>query len=396
MMVAAFLDAGADAAAVVEAMSTPANVLPGCTEIEVSVADTLRGGLHAKNVRVLVQEEHRHRPPGELLEAASVCLQRLRISKQAGEFVMDALGALISAEAAVHGEPTEAVQLHETGSGDTLADVLGAAVALDDLGVFADTAVYTTPVAVGGGTFHFSHGAVSSPAPATLEILRAHGIPSVGGPVDTELATPTGVALLAALAPKHARFYPPMNAEHVGYGAGIRDFAEMPNVLRVVLGTPIDHGLASDEVWIIETNIDDATGETIGHAMQQVLKAGARDVVAIPVFAKKGRPGHILQALADAEDVERLCSALIVETGSIGVRILPAERRILHRESVPIALDIGGTTHSVSVKVARDNEGTIVRVKAEYEDICRVAELAALPFREVDALATRKAAEFLR
>lgn len=395
MMVAALLDAGADASALVKAMETPAGILPGCASIRVEVTDVHRHGIRAKHVAVAVQEEYDHRVPSDLLEAATTCLQHLRLSGTAGRFVLDSLNILITAEATVHGRIARDLELHETGSADTLADVIGAAVGLEDLGAFADTTVYATPVATGGGVADFSHGAVSCPAPATLEILRAHGLLVLGGPVQRELATPTGAALLAALSPAPAASYPPMKPTRVGYGAGTSEFAEMPNVLRLTFGQPVSAGLASDEVWVIETNIDDTTGETIGHAMEQLLKAGARDAIVIPMSTKKSRPGHILQVIADASNVENLSSAVIALTGSLGVRIRPSERRILVRQSTTVRVPLGDAFYEIRIKVARDTQGHVIRIKPEYDDVATAAELAGRSLREVQHAATRLAAQLL-
>jgi uncharacterized protein (TIGR00299 family) protein len=395
MMVAALLDSGADAASVVNAMRSPAGTLPGCEDIHVDVAEVDRRGIRATHVAVAVHEEYDHRAPSDLLEAAASCLQRLRLSDPANRFVFDSLNTLFSAEATVHGRTPQDLELHESGSADTLADVLGAAAGLEALGAFAGTALYATPVAAGGGVAHFSHGAVSCPTPATLEILRTHRLFFLGGPVECELATPTGAALLAALAPTPVTSYPPMKPTRVGYGAGSREFAEMPNVLRLTLGEPVTLRLASDEVWVIETNIDDATGETIGYAMQQLLKAGARDAIAIPMSTKKSRPGHILQVIADMSNVEHLSSMVIALTGSLGVRIRPSERRILLRESTTVQVPLGDAVHEIRIKVARDAEGHVVRIKPEYDDLAMAAELAGRPLREVEDAATRQAAELL-
>jgi uncharacterized protein (TIGR00299 family) protein len=395
MMVAALLDAGAGPAAVVAAMQTPAGILEGCSAINVAVEDTARAGLRAKKVHVEVTEQHIHRTPHDLVGAATACLQRISLSEQAKRFAFNSLDALISAEAAVHGSAPQDLVLHETGSADTLADVIGAAVALDDLNAFANTVVFATPVGTGAGSIHIGHGSVASPAPATLEILRASHLSMVGLPAEGELATPTGAALLAALNPIPTTSYPPMTPTRVGYGAGDRQPPGIPNVLRLVFGEPIGSHLASDEVWVIETNIDDAAGETIAYAMQEVLNAGARDIAAIPVLAKKARPGHILQVLADGADVERLSSILIDQTGSLGVRIHPCERRILRRDLSSIHISVGDTPHEIRVKVARDTSGRVIRVKPEHDDLVKVARIADRPLREVEAIANRTAAEVL-
>ena len=390
MVVGALLALGADALKVMEAMRIPGHCLQECKDLEIAVTDTTRRGIRAKRIEVKSDEEHIQRTGAELLEAAYKCLQMVQISERARRFALNSINTLISAEATAHGESIAEVVLHETASADTLADVIGSATALDDLELFADTAIYSTPVAVGGGMLQFSHGMVSSPAPATLEILRSRGLLTVGGPVEAELATPTGVSILSALGVESVRFYPPMRPIKVGYGAGTREFGEMPNVLRITLGEPCDFGLSSEQAYVIETNVDDVSGETIGYVMQKLLQEGARDVSTIATLAKKGRPGHLIKVMADRTSLERLCRILIDETGTLGVRIYPCERRVLARESVPVEVQIEGVTEVVQVKVAKDRQGQIVHIKPEYDDIKRLAEQTGKPLEEIAELVRRK------
>ncbi len=395
MMVGALLDLGANPTRVLEAMKTVKHFLRGCHDLEITITDTTRRGIQAKRVDVKVEEDVTRRTATELLDAASACLQKLRVSEDANRFALDSINALVSAEAVIHGQSQQEVHLHETASADTLADVMGAAMALDDLGILSDTNTYSTPVALGGGMFQFSHGIASSPAPATLEILRSKDFLAVGGPVEAELATPTGVALLTTLALESIRFYPPMTPTAVGYGAGAREFIEMPNVLRVTLGKPHGSGLMTDEVYVIDTNLDDSTGEVIGHAMHKLLQEGARDVAAIPMFTKKGRPGHLIEVIADRSSLERLCAILIEETGSLGVRIHPCERRILTRESILLEVTVNDVTKKVSVKLAKSTDGRIIRIKPEYDDVKRLADETGRSLREIEDLVKRKAAEVM-
>ena len=395
MIVGALLDLGANATKVIEAMSIPKHCLSGCKDIEIAVEDTVRRGTRAKRIDVKVEEEVPQRTAAELLEAASKCLQELQISEKAKRFALDSINTLVSAEAIAHGQSIQEVNLHETASADTLADVIGTAAALDDLGLFTDTTIYSTPVAVGGGLLQFSHGIVSSPAPATLEILRSRGFLTVGGPVEAELATPTGVSLLTNLALESVRFYPPMKPTKVGYGAGTKEFIEMPNILRITLGEPCDFGLSSEEVYVIETNLDDASGELIGYAMDKLLQEGARDVSAMPTLAKKGRPGHLIKIIVDSSSLERVCRILIEETGTLGVRIYACQRRILDRESLPVEVTVEDVREVVNVKVAKSTQGQIIQIKPEYDDIKRLADRMGKPLREIEELVKGKAAEIL-
>jgi len=395
MIVSALLDLGGNAVAVIEAMRTTGNCLPGCNNIEISMNDTSRGGIRARMLVINIEEEDAGRTGSELMKAATSCLQILKTSDKAKQFALDSINALLTAEAKVHGKSLQEVHLHETASADTLADVIGAAVALDDLGLFNDTTVYSTPVALGGGSFQISHGTVTSPAPATLEILRSKGFLTAGGPVESELSTPTGAAILTSLARHSVRYYPPIKPTRVGYGAGSKEFVETPNMLRVTLGEPIDSGLSIDEVYVLETNLDDATGELIGHAMDRMLQEGARDVTAIPLLTKKGRPGHTVQVIADSSNMERMCRIMIEETGTLGVRIHVCERRILPRELQPVEVVIDDISETVNVKISRSTQGQIIQVKPEYDDVKRLAARTGKPLREVEETVKRTAGKAL-
>lgn len=394
MIVGALLDLGADASKVVEAMRSVENHIREYKNIQVMVKDVTRGGFRAK--KVFVEAEGIKEMVGlGLINATTNCAEALELSQEAEQFASRSINTLVKAEAKIHGKSVNEIHLHETGKIDTPAEIVGAAVALDDLNFFRDTKVYSTPVAVGGGLFKFSHGTVSSPGPVTIEIIRSKGFPIIGGPIRSELGTPTGVSLLVNLAPEVTRFYPPMEPDSIGYGAGTKDFTEMPNVLRITSGKPFDYQLLRDEISVIETNLDDVTGEMVGRTMERLLQEGARDVSVIPISTKKNRPGQILKVLADRKDVERLSRILIEETGTLGVRVYACEKRILNRESIPIDIPIDNVKEVVNVKVSRDKEGEIVQIKPEYDDVKGVADKTGESFREIAELVTMKAREIL-
>jgi uncharacterized protein (TIGR00299 family) protein len=206
---------------------------------------------------------------------------------------------------------------------------------------------------VGGGTFKFSHGIVSSPAPATLFILQSKKFPFQGGPIETELATPTGVSILVNLVEEVTRFYPSMAPLKIGYGAGTKDYADMPAVLRITMGESLDNGFVKDGVAVLETNIDDATGEVLGYTLDKLLSEGAKDVCIIPMFTKKNRPGQIIKVIADQKDVEHLSQVLINETGTLGVRVYFCERHIINRELHEVDLFVMGNKETVRVKLQK-------------------------------------------
>jgi len=395
MLLGALIDLGAEAEKVVDAMESIKGYIEGCDRLEVTVHDVTRRKVQAKKVEVRVEEKIERRAGTELKNALLSCLEHLKFSREAHRFAVSSLEALIKAESKIHGETLERVHLHETGSADTLADIIGVTTALEDLKLFKNTKIYSTPVAVGGGLFKFSHGLASSPAPATLEILRTRNFAFVGGPIDAELTTPTGAALLVNLADEVVRYYPLMKPTVVGYGAGAGDFEEVPNVVRVTLGETYDSTFFMDEVCVLETNLDDVSGEVIGYTVNKMLKEGARDVCVIPMFTKKNRPGHILKVIADKEDVERLAKLLMEETGTLGVRIVPYSRFVLDRQIVLVEVKTGEICGKAAVKVARDRKGRILQIKPEYEDAKCIADKANKPLREILSLIKSRAVEIL-
>ncbi|MEM2319232.1 MAG: nickel pincer cofactor biosynthesis protein LarC [Candidatus Bathyarchaeia archaeon] len=394
MMLGALIDVGADVREVVDAMKSVEGYIEGCKNLKVTVKDVTRKGIRAKKVEV--EAEERHEIEGrKLIEAVENCVKSLKLSEEAEKFASDTIHTLLNAEAKIHGGGVENVHLHETASVDTPAEIVGVTVALENLDLF-NSEVYSSPVAVGGGLFKFSHGTFSSPAPATIEILRSKGFPIIGGPVEAELATPTGVSILVNLAKSVVRFYPFMKPTAIGYGAGSKDFAEISNVLRITVGESDGYQVFRDEIYVLETNVDDVTGEVVGYTLDKLLQEGAKDACIIPIFTKKNRPGQIIKVIADRADVEHLSQILMEETGTLGVRVYPCGRHILNRESMSISVQIGELRESVNVKVAKNRGGKIIQIKPEYEDVKRIANKTNRPIREVMELVKLKARETLQ
>ena len=393
MFLGALLDLGADRGKVVDAIKSIENFMEGCKNIQIRIRNVVRKGFRAKKVDVIAKDAPEVKGI-ELISIVKNCVESLNLSDKAKKFAINSISTLVNVEASLHGESVEEVELHEAGSVDTPAEIIGSAVALDDLGLF-NAKVYSTPVAVGGGLFKFSHGLVSSPAPATLEILKLKNYPIVGGPVEAELATPTGASLLINLTHEATRFYPSMKVKSIGYGAGTKDFAAFPNILRVTLGEAIDRHLLMDEIFVLETNLDDVTGEIVGHTIDKLLKRGARDVSIIPMFTKKNRPGLIFKVIADKTNIDELSMLLMEETGTLGVRIYPCERRILDRETIPVDVSLNDVRETVNVKVARDLKGRIIQIKPEYDDVKKIAERSNKPLRRIMELVKMRAKKFI-
>jgi uncharacterized protein (TIGR00299 family) protein len=374
MIMASLLDLGADACSVRKAVESV-----GC-KLEISRQEKS----HIMATRAEVISDRRYH---SLDEAVSI-LQGSSLEGEALEDALAALDILACAESRVHGVPKAEARFHEIGALDALADIAGSCAARQSLGV---ERVLSRPISVGGGYIKSAHGLLAVPGPAAMEILRAHEIPWKGGPVEEELLTPTGAALLAALVDEFVPDFPLMRAERVGYGAGKREHA-LPNVLRGVIAEVIparetdrerDHEPQGERVVQLETNVDDVTGEVLGHLIELLMQAGALDVSVLPALMKKGRSGNVIRAIARHEEMEKLARIIIRETGSLGVRVFPSLHRfVAERIERSVSLEIAGKSFSAGVKVSR-MDGHLINLKAEYEDCRRIAEETDLPLRMV-------------
>jgi uncharacterized protein (TIGR00299 family) protein len=285
------------------------------------------------------------------------------------------------AEAFAHKMPLEEVHFHEVGAVDAIVDIVGAAAALTYLG--AD--VVCSPLPMGRGFIRAAHGVLPNPPPAVVHCLT--GCPTYPVDLDFELVTPTGAAIVRTVAKRFAR-WPSFAPERVGYGAGKRDLPDRPNMLRVVLGsesvaatTTSEHGASH---VVIEANVDDMTGELAAHAIEVILAAGALDAWATPVTMKKGRPGLVVSALAEAETADAIAAAILRETTSIGVRRTGVSRTERPRRMITVKTPFG----EVRCKVSEGPFGP-PQVKPEYDDCVLRAKEAGVPLREVIAATFR-------
>jgi uncharacterized protein (TIGR00299 family) protein len=283
------------------------------------------------------------------------------------------------AEAAVHDMDLSETHFHEVGADDAIADIVGAALLVDDLGI---DEVLTTPLSTGGGTVEMSHGTYPVPTPAVVEIAEAADWSLRGGPVDAELLTPTGAAILAHYAEGVAHL-PSLSVAASGYGAGTLEFDDHPNVVRAMVGES-EGGLRRDSVTVLETNLDDAAPEVLGDLQRSLAAAGARDVTIVPTTMKKSRPGHLVKVVCKPEDAERVARRLAEETGTLGVREHGAGHRWVADRAFEVAsLAIGDERYEVAVKIASDSDGDVYDVSAEFDDAVAVAEATDLPVRAV-------------
>jgi uncharacterized protein (TIGR00299 family) protein len=277
---------------------------------------------------------------------------------------------LAEAEGTVHGFPVDDVTFHEVGAIDSIVDIVGTAIGLVMLGI--DHA-YVSPLPLGSGMVRSQHGMIPVPGPATIELLR--GFPARAGDGNGELITPTGAAIVRAIA--RAGASPMLNVERVGYGAGTKTFTDRPNLLRLLMGTIVAQG-STEEMVVVETNIDDANPEIYEYVMEQLFAAGARDVWLTPAQMKKNRPGTTLHALAEPGQRDAIAAVMLRETPSIGVRSYPVQRTALPREEISVETEFG----TVRVKVARAPDGRS-NLAPEYESCKQRARERRVPLKVV-------------
>jgi hypothetical protein len=386
MILAALIDLGANRSKVSDAIMSCPDFLAGSRITDLSFDDVSRSGFRAKALRIKYHDDVHERKGVEIYDAVARCCDSLDLDNRAKSFALASVKTIIEAEAAVHGERYSDVHLHEASSIDTLVDIVGSAVALQDLGLFS-ASIFSSRVAVGGGSLKFSHGLTTNPGSAVLEILRSRNFTITGGPVESELTTPTGAAMLVNLAKRSLDFYPALQPVKVGYGAGQKEFDGFPNMLKVILGMEARQ-MNVDTVYTLETNIDDASGEVMGSLVESLMEKGAKDVSVIPALAKKGRPAYVVKVLCDLEKVNALLEALVQESGTLGVRVQESSRYVVPRTVISVPVSVGGEDFVVRVKVVKDQE-KIVYAKPEYDDVKDIAARLKIPYRTAVTLVTQ-------
>ena len=379
-LLAALVDAGAsyerlqELAGIIEAKAVRNRLAINLVEVE-------RGGIRAKALSVSVSGEGSSPSAEEFRAILAKIAEDAGLSAKAREYSLRVFDDLVSALSRVYG--TTSLQLLEPYPAKALLFIAGAAALLDEIGAFSEgVEVYTTPPALGGGFKVVpGPGLVPVPHPLTLEILSIHGYAFSSAPVKSQLTTPLGAALLANLTSTVVEFYPPLALERVGYGAGPEDYGRVPNVLRVVVGQT--RKAVRDKIVVLETNLDDVTGEVLGYLVGRLMEEGALDVSIIPATGKKNRPVHIVKVLCRPGDYARLVDVLMEETGTLGVRVLEVPRIVAARSKEVVKLSIQGRTYYIRVKTSKTPYGKVVNVKPEYEDLKRVAKELGIPLRRV-------------
>lgn len=362
MALGSLIDAGAD----VDEVRNLCELVPvGGWELQAH--PTQRGGVGATDVRVITKETSVVRTASHI----NALIGEARLPERVADRALAIFDALARAEGKLHRRPPEQVHFHEVGGLDAIIDVVGTCAALEVLDI---DEVHSSAVACGRGMIRSAHGRLPNPPPAVVELLV--GCPTYGLDVGLELTTPTGAAILSALA-KGWGPMPPMTILASGFGAGDNQLEDRPNLTQVVVGSMAASRPEGQPVMLFATNVDDATGETLAHTVASLLDAGAHDAWITPIVMKKGRPAYTISALADPAVGDQVAATMAEETGSLGVRGQLIER--WPQERLEHEVDVDG--RRVRVKVSAG------RVKVEHDEAVRASRLLGLPAREVVSLA---------
>jgi hypothetical protein len=362
MTLGALIDAGVP----LDAVQTGIDSL-GLPDCRLEVEEVKRKGFRATKLHVRHQPEHAHRH----LHHITDMIEASQLSDSQKQLAINIFTRLGEAEARVHGTSIRKVHFHEVGAVDSIADIVGAAIGWDLLGA---EQIVCSPIPTGRGHIEIAHGRTSIPAPATAELLK--GIPLAESAIDAELTTPTGAAIVATIVDRFGPL-PSMTIDAIGCGAGDRDMEQQSNILRLVVGRSTE-SRESDQVWILETNLDDVSGEVIGYCSEKLLAAGALDVYTTAIQMKKNRPGVKLSVLCSAQHRSLLEAILFQETTTLGVRSWQAGREKLSRKPLIVQTPWG----PVAGKLIELPDGR-ARFSPEYEDCRQIANAQGAALREV-------------
>jgi uncharacterized protein (TIGR00299 family) protein len=367
-------------------LGLPAEVLDqgwrqmGLKGVEIKPQRVQRGGMMGQQVEVRDQGKLVMKNYGEMQKI----IDGSSLPGGIKEMGLKILHRLAQAEAVIHGVKIDEVHFHEIGCIDTLVDAVGVALGIAH---FHWETIICSPLPMARGFVETEHGRLPLPAPATVALLK--GVPIVPATVEGETVTPTGAAIVTTLASGFGPL-PAMEVTGVGYGAGTRDPEGMPNLLRIIHGKQVEE--KAEGIWVLEADVDDMIPELLPYLIQLLLKEGALDATLIPIQMKKGRPGFTIRCLALAAQKEELAQHILRESTTLGVRMYPAERIILHREEQEVETKYG----KIKIKLAFDKKGKLINLMPEFESCRQAAEEKKVPLKEVYQEAISKGRELIK
>ena len=379
MLLCSLVDLGADKNQIVEGIKKIEKFLPDSKINKMDFQKIQKNGIESTELILEIDEKISERKGVEIKNAIINSVNELQLSDKARTFAESCINSLISSESKIHGISEDSVHFHEASSIDTLVDIVGVTIACEKLKLFEEKIV-CLPVSVGSGTVSFSHGTMSNPASAVLQIFKNSNLTIKGNNANEELTTPTGACILVNLTDSSMKYYPSMNISSIGYGAGQKNFESFSNVLKIVQGS--HEKTEMDSVKILETNVDDVSGEILGYLIEKIMKIGAKDISIYPGITKKGRPTNLISIMCDDEKIETITDILVLETGTLGIRISDYNRLIVARTNHSFSLTFEGKSFEINYKKSTYKEKT--HFKIEFEDLKNISETLDKPIRDVE------------
>ena len=379
MLLCSLVDLGADKNQIVEGIKKIEKFLPDSKINKMDFQKIQKNGIESTELILEIDENISERKGVEIKNAIINSINELQLSDKARTFAESCINSLISSESKIHGISEDSVHFHEASSIDTLVDIVGVTIACEKLKLFEEKIV-CLPVSVGSGTVSFSHGTMSNPASAVLQIFKNSNLTIKGNNANEELTTPTGACILVNLTDSSVEYYPSMNISSIGYGAGQKNFESFSNVLKIVQGS--HEKTEMDSVKILETNVDDVSGEILGYLIEKIMKIGAKDISIYPGITKKGRPTNLISIMCDDEKIETIRDILVLETGTLGIRISDSNRLIVARTNHSFSLTFEGKSFEINYKKSTYKEKT--HFKIEFEDLKNISETLDKPIRDVE------------
>ena len=380
MLLSSLVNLGADKNKIIEGIIKSQKFLSGSTIKKIDFQKIEKQGIESTELILEIDENVSKRKGIEIKKAISESVNELNLTTKAKVFAELCISTLISSESKIHGISEDSVHFHEASSIDTLVDIVGTTIALDDLRLFEEKIV-CLPVSVGGGTVSFSHGTMSNPASAVLQIFKNSNLNIQGNNSKEELTTPTGACILVNLTNNPVEYYPSMNITSIGYGAGQKDFKNFSNVLKIIQGD--ENNSEMDSVKILETNIDDVSGEILGHLIEKIMDQGAKDVSIYPGITKKGRPTNLVCVICDDVKVDTIIDTLVLETGTLGIRISNSNRFIVPRSNHNFSLTFDGKSFEVNYKKSSHKGKT--HFKIEFDDLKNMSNALDRPIADIES-----------
>ena len=400
MFLASLLGLVQDSGVILQKLESLKNYLSGVSRLEIKLVETEHSGIQLNQLKIDIDESKDHRTAKTLQNALNEFLFNSNLSEGAKDYSNRVLNSLVQAESEVHGDLVEKIHLHELSSVDTLIDILGVTTTLDTIKFFDDDFnIVCGKIPLGGGVIKTSHGLLAIPAPATIKILEKSNLITYGGPIESELVTPTGIALLANLNPTFLQYLPEMNILKSVYGTGQKTFKNFSNILRVFYGESkeltslnLDSYLQKyiEQVSILETDVDDVSGEIIGNLVDILEKKHVLDIQILPSLTKKNRPSHVIKVLCYPEQIFDLIETIIHEVGTLGVRFNTVNRVCIERKVEKKNIQIDEKIYEVDYKISfiKSKKGVeLINIKPEYKDLKKISISSGLSIKKVQLLA---------